>query len=77
MTPIVWLACFIAAGILGELMPPRLTARVGAIFSLGRRADESRVRLFSRVVLSASLFGAIVGLAGGFGILTVKLLTNL
>ena len=79
MAPTLWIAGFVAAGVLSELIVPFLTQRFGARFPLHLmrgRAGEARSLAFARILLFASLFGAIVGLIGGVA-LAVKLLATL
>jgi hypothetical protein len=78
MTPLGWGGCFIGVSSLAELtalLDPRLAERFP--FRLMRsNPGESRFALFARILGSALLFGAVVGLVGGSALLGARFIAS-
>ena len=80
MTPIAWVAFFFGFGAIGELIAPLFAPRLArwSPFTLMcGKAGEPPAVCFVRIILTAALFGAILGLLGGTLLLGARVVLNL
>lgn len=73
MTPLAWVAVYIAATAIGELASPLLKSRFP--LNLARpKPGDTRVALFRRFLVANVLFAGIAGMLGGCLAMAVTLL---
>jgi hypothetical protein len=79
MTPVLWVALFLGAGAASELISPILAPNRVHRFPLNlmRSKDGPRTVLLIRIVGSAAIFGAILGVLGGFTVLAARALLKI
>ena len=80
MTPVAWITFFFGFGAIAELIAPLFTPRLVKWFPFNLmrgKTGEPRAVCFLRIILTAALFGAILGLLGGTLILGARVVLNL
>ncbi len=75
MTPVAWVALYIAATAIGELASPLLNSRFPLNLAHGKPGD-TRSTLFRRFLVAYILFVGISGMLGGCLAMAVTLLLS-